>query len=142
MRVGTTASGLIVRLEPDDDVIAQIQAAAAAHHVVNAEVTGLGSVEAPTLAHYRRDTKQFTERTFDGIFEVVSLVGNISLTDDRPTLHCHVIISDAGMTTHGGHLVRATCSATLELIIRQLDTTYIKRRDDAVGLNVWQLPTA
>jgi predicted DNA-binding protein with PD1-like motif len=142
MRVGTTATGLVVRLDPGDDVVAQIQAAAAAHHIANAEVTGLGSVEAPTLAHYRRDTQKFTERAFAGIFEVVSLVGNISLVDDRPTLHCHVTISDADMTTHGGHLVHATCSATLELIIRRLDTSYAKRHDDTVGLNIWQLPAA
>jgi predicted DNA-binding protein with PD1-like motif len=85
------------------------------------------------------DTKKFTERKLTGIFEIVSLTGNVGLVDGRPFAHCHVAVSDADMAVHGGHLVKGRCSATVELVIRAVESKYHKKFDDEVGLKIWQL---
>lgn len=139
MKVGRAGESIIVRLEAGDDILGSIEAACAAHNVTNAEITGLGSIESPTLAHYRMDTKKFTERSLKGIYEVISLTGNIGLVDGRPFAHCHVAISDADMVVHGGHLVSGACSATLEVVIRAIEAKYHKQFDDEIGLKVWRL---
>ncbi len=139
MKIGIAGDNLIIRLDPGDDILASLEAACQEHRITNAEITGLGSAESPTLAHYRRDTKKFTERRFDGIFEIVSLVGNVALIDGQSKAHCHVTVADAQMTVYGGHLVKGVCSATVELIVRPLPSAYTKQLDEEVGLKVWQL---
>ncbi len=139
MKTASTSAGLIVRLEIGDYILSSIETACSEHGIHNAEVTGLGSAEKLTLAHYRRDTKKFTERQLDGIYEVVSLIGNVSLVDGQPFAHCHIAVSDAAMTVFGGHLARGVCSATLELMIRPLPTAFTKAYDDDIGLKLWNL---
>lgn len=138
MKLGPAGHDLIIRLDPGDDILASLAAACQEHDIANAEVTGLGSVEAVTLAHYRRDTQQFTERSLEGIYEIVSLLGNVALIDSQPVAHCHVTIADAAMTPLGGHLVRGVCSATVELVVRPLASHYSKHHDARVGLKLWQ----
>lgn len=139
MKVAQAGRELIIRLEPGDDILAAVAAACRQHHITNAEITGLGSAEAVTLAHYRRDTKKFTHRTFAGIYEIASLVGNVALIDGQTAAHCHVVISGPDMAAHAGHLAAGVCSATVELVVRPLDGRYEKRHDEIIGLNLWQL---
>ncbi len=139
MKVGHAKSSVIVRLDPGDDILVSIETVCRDHGVMNAEITGLGSVESPTLAHYRRGTKKFTERAFEGVFEIASLVGNVAVNDGQPAAHCHVVISDAAMTPYAGHLVKGLCSATVELVIQPLESHYEKQLNGEIGLNLWQL---
>lgn len=124
-------------LEPGDDIHGSIQSYCADYDFANAEISGIGSVDSPTLAHYSMKTKKFTDNEFDGIFEVSSLIGNVSLVDGRPFAHVHVTISDINMNAHAGHLVKGTCSATLELILRPFPSRHTKSDNDTVGLKTW-----
>jgi predicted DNA-binding protein with PD1-like motif len=139
MKTAKAGDSLIVRLEAGDDILASLEAACHEHGIQNAEVTGIGSVESPTLAHYRKDTKHFTERAFDGIYEIISLTGNVGLVDGKPVAHCHIAISDDQMQVWGGHLKAGACSATVELVVRRLDSDYSKQFDQAIGLKLWRL---
>lgn len=126
-----------LRLERGDDIHDTIQAFCADHSIANASLTGIGSIENPKLAHYSIETKKFTERHLEGIFEITSLLGNISLLEGKPLNHVHATLSDSLMQVYGGHLVSGTCSATLEVILHQYATSFTKTFDDTVGLNVW-----
>ena len=123
-------------LEPGDDIHGSIEDYCTRYDFANAEITGIGSVDNPTLAHYSMKTKQFTDKHFEGIFEISSLLGNVSFVEGKPFAHIHVTISDMEMTAHAGHLVKGTCSATLELILRPFPSRFHKT-DSAVGLKVW-----
>jgi predicted DNA-binding protein with PD1-like motif len=124
-------------LEPGDDIHSSIESYCARYDFANAEVTGIGSVDSPTLAHYSMVTRKFTDRPFEGIFEIASFIGNVSLVDGKPFAHIHVTVSDIDMTAHSGHLVKGRCSATLELILRPFSSRYTKSDSEAVGLKVW-----
>jgi predicted DNA-binding protein with PD1-like motif len=139
VKIGVAGGELIVRLDAGDDILTSIAAACRNHGIQNAEITGIGSVASPTLAHYRRDTQKFTEKSFDGVYEVASLTGNVALIDGQPVAHCHVVVSDAAMTASAGHLVAGVCSATVELIIQPLESSYAKKFDEEVGLKLWQV---
>ncbi len=126
-----------LRLERGDDIHDTIQNFCADQNIANATVEGVGSVESPALAHYSIDTKQFTDRKLQGIYEITSLLGNVALVENNPFAHLHVTVSDLEMRVLGGHLVKGECSATLELIIRATDARYTKSHDEAIGLKVW-----
>lgn len=126
-----------VRLELGEDVHDQIQQFCQELSIDNAAVSGIGSLDSPTLAHYSIKTKQFTDKHLDGIYEVTALLGNVALVDGQPFAHLHVTLSDPGMQAHAGHLVKGACSATLELIITSYPSHHWKTHDDAIGLSLW-----
>lgn len=130
---------LIIKLDPGDEIIGSLETICREHNWVNASVTGLGSVENPTLAHYRIDNKKFTQKSLSGIFEITSLIGNVALFEDRPLAHAHVTLADDQMQAFGGHLVDGHCSASCELIVTKLDSRFEKSFDPDVGLKTWNL---
>jgi predicted DNA-binding protein with PD1-like motif len=128
-----------LRLELGDDIHAVIQEYCANNHINNASISGLGNVENIRLGHYSVKTKRMAEKSFEGIYDVSSITGNISLVDNQPFSHLHITITDNNMQAFGGHLVSGTCSATLELFLQEFDTKYRKVHDDAIGLNLWDI---
>lgn len=126
-----------LRLELGDDIHDTLQSFCADQGIDNAQVSGIGSVDSPTLAHYSIKTKEFTDQTLSGIFEVTSLIGNIALVDGAPFAHLHATLSDEHMMVRGGHLVKGVCSATLELFITSYPAHHTKSHDDRIGLKVW-----
>jgi uncharacterized protein len=107
--------------------------------VKNAEISAIGSVDSPTLAHYRVDTKKYKEKTFEGIFEITSLIGMVALFDGKPLVHVHVTISDDKMRAFGGHLVKGLTSATVEILLTAFDSKNTKSFDKKIGLKLLDL---
>jgi uncharacterized protein len=134
-----TYPSYVLRLELGEDIHDTIQMFCAEQHITNAAIEGIGSVDSPTLAHYSIKTKKFTDKHFEGIYEVTSLLGNVARVDGQPFTHLHLTISDETMQVHGGHLVKGECSATLELIVKSFPSEHAKLQDDAIGLKVWDL---
>jgi predicted DNA-binding protein with PD1-like motif len=126
-----------LRLEPGDDVHATLQQFCAQQGIDNAQITGIGSIESPTLAHYSMHTKEFKDQALTGVYEVAALLGNIALVDGQPFAHIHVTIADETMVARAGHLVKGTCSATLELFLTSYPAHHTKSQDDRIGLKVW-----
>ena len=131
----------LIKLEPGDDIAGFIGRFCLDHDITNATVQGIGSVDSPTLAHYSKKSKQFQEVSFEGIYEIVSLLGNVSLQGDTRLVHVHVTITDPDMHAFGGHLVHGTCSATAELVLTSYPTKFTKKPNDKIGLSVWDLPS-
>ncbi|HUD11602.1 MAG TPA: PPC domain-containing DNA-binding protein [Candidatus Saccharimonadia bacterium] len=126
-----------VRLDPGDDIHVSLQDFCRRHHIQNASLEGIGSVEALTLAHYSIKTKQFTNKLLEGIFEITSLLGNVAMIDNEPSSHVHITVADSSMQVFGGHLVRGKCSATLEVIVTAFPSNVTKIHNHRIGLNVW-----
>lgn len=141
MVYGTVGSNYyLVRLEKGEEVVASLKKLCESQRIDNAYFSGLGSVENPTLAHYLVTTKKYTEKKLEGVFELLTITGNVALFEDKPLVHAHAILSDNEMNTKGGHLVEATTSATVELHLRILDTVYEKQQDEEIGLKLFDLP--
>lgn len=129
----------LIRLDPGEDIVNSIQELSRQLSINNAVIWGIGSIEQPTLAHYRLDHKKFSEQRLEGIFEIVSLQGNVGLFEGEPMAHIHLALSDESMQAFGGHLVKGVCSATVELVLRDLGTKYAKTHNADIGLNLWGL---
>ncbi|MFI5240276.1 MAG: PPC domain-containing DNA-binding protein [Candidatus Saccharimonadia bacterium] len=130
---------LIVKLESGDDIMSEIQDACKRNNIENGEISGIGSVSNPTLAHYSKISRKFSETKLQGIYEVVSLLGNVFLQDKIIKVHLHTVVADDKLEVKAGHLVSGTCSATLELVITRINSTLDKVFDDEIGLKVWDI---
>lgn len=133
-------STFILRLEKGEEVVTSLQTFCKTHDIQSAYFTGLGSIENPTLAHYLVTTKKYTEKHVEGVFEVLSLIGNVALFNGEPLIHPHIVLSDEEMHAKGGHLVKAVVSATLEVHLIQLDTPLTKSMHDEIGLKLFDFP--
>jgi uncharacterized protein len=132
-------SAYFMRLDPGDDIARCVEQLCANKNILNATITGIGSVVNPVLAHYRIDRQQYREETLEGIYEVTNLSGNVAIADGHPFAHLHVAISDEQMRAFGGHLVSGAVSATAELLLTAFPTAYEKRMNPEIGLRVWDL---
>jgi len=128
----------LLRLERGEEVISAIQSFCEEKQIVNAGISGIGSVDDPTLAHYRVDTKKYSEKQLTGIFEVTSLLGSIALYEKKPLLHLHITLGDENMHAFAGHLVKGIVSATLEVIITVFPSTFEKKYSEEIGLKLYE----
>ncbi|MDE2026469.1 MAG: DNA-binding protein [Patescibacteria group bacterium] len=141
MRIGKLdESHLLVRLELGENLIQSLEQLATKRHITNAAISGIGSVENPTLAHYTVTSKKYLEKPFIGIYEIISLLGNITQFENKPVIHVHCTISDDNMHAFAGHLVSGTVSATLEIVLTLFQSTYDKKMDEDIGLKLLNLP--
>lgn len=96
--------------------------------------SGFGAVKNPMLAYYDHAKDKYLTKKFSGIFEVVSLVGNISETERDFIVHNHAVLGDKRYEVSGGHLVSAEIGATLEVFL--VKTSRLRRDTDSSGLGV------
>lgn len=95
------------------------------------EITGIGAFQSVELGYFDWDDKDYRPIPVDEQVEIVSLLGNIALTDDRqPKLHAHVVVADRTGAARGGHLLGGVVRPTLEIVITE-SPQHLRRRVDA-----------
>lgn len=129
----------MLRLERGEEIVDTLKNFCLQQNIKNATISAIGSVENPTLAHYKVDTKKYSEKTLEGVFEVTALLGNVALFENQPLLHPHITISDENMQAYAGHLVRGTVSATLEVLITVFPSAFEKKHNEEIGLKLYNL---
>jgi len=60
--------------------------------------------------------------------------------EQKPLVHPHISISNEQMEVFGGHLMTGKVSATVELVLQNLGSSYAKKMDEEIGLKLWDLP--
>lgn len=101
-----------------------------------ASITGLGAIENPRLAYYSLKKKQFLTHELMGVYELLSLDGNISLVNDKPFAHLHAVVSDSNYNVNGGHLMSGDVGVTLEVSITPLSNKVVRSFNKDIGLNL------
>lgn len=129
----------LIRLERGERVNESLKTFCQKQKVKNAVVHALGSIENPTLGHYTVDTKTYKEKKFKGIFELTNLTGTVGLFEGEPLVHTHATLVDETMRAFGGHLVEARVSATVELILINLGSSFTKSYSKEIGLRLFDL---
>ena len=113
-----------LRLRPGQDLCMELESFAAARQMqAGLVLTCVGSLTHAAL----RMADASSTTLLEGKFEIVSLVGTLSL--DGP--HLHISISDQKGATFGGHLqVGTLVYTTAEIVLGELEGTLFRRRPD------------
>ena len=82
------------------------------------------------------NAKVYLSNRFQGVYEIVSLVGTINTMHDAFYCHVHMCAADQQGRAFGGHLNEAVISATCELVISCLPGRTDRVFSDEVGLNL------
>ena len=126
----------IVRMDPGEEILGQLLVFAEAEQVKLASVTALGAVKDFTVGVFDTGAKVYKSNRFQGVYEIVSLVGTINTMDGAFYCHLHMCAADQEGRAFGGHLNEAVISATCELVITCLPGRTDRVFSDEVGLNL------
>lgn len=125
-----------VRIVKGEELIEQLTILCKNENIVAGEITGLGASDKVEIGLFNTITKEYKTSLKEGMFEVTSLVGNISRKDEEVYLHCHINFSDESLMAYGGHLVKCYISATGEIIVTVLNGNIGRKFNQEIGLNL------
>ena len=129
---------VLVRLERGEEILEQLAQVARAESIPLASVQGLGAVDRFTVGVYHVEEQVYLSREYTGSYEIVSLTGTVDTMQGQFYCHLHMSAADGQGTVRGGHLNRATVSATCELVLHCIDGSVDRQRDPVTGLNLWK----
>ncbi len=97
-------------------------------------VAGIGMLEDIVIGRY--DGSEYVKELIQPSSEILSLQGNVSMKEGKPFVHLHVSLADEEMRARGGHLFDGAVSMTIELVMLELDSKFIRV---PTGGTFWQL---
>ncbi|MGB8890087.1 MAG: PPC domain-containing DNA-binding protein [Candidatus Korobacteraceae bacterium] len=106
------------------------------YHVTSAHFTAIGAVSGATLGWFDPQRKMYKKIPIVGQHEVVGMSGDIALYKGKPVVHTHMVVGGPDGTTHGGHVLDAYVSPTLEVMVTVDPVTMQKRFDPATDLTL------
>lgn len=127
--------------EKDDEVMEGLNAFAQEAGLSGAHFTAIGAFSGAMLGYFERERRDYKKIPVTEQVEVLSLIGDIALSDGKPQVHAHVVVGTSDGSTRGGHLLKATVWPTLEVIVTESPRHLRKVHDPETGLALIQPQT-
>jgi predicted DNA-binding protein with PD1-like motif len=99
-----------------------------------AQFTAIGAVGKATLGFFDFAIKDYAKIEIQEQAEVLVLSGDVSLFNNEPKIHAHIVLGKRDGTAHGGHLLHATVHPTLEIILTESPSFLERKMDKETGL--------
>ena len=123
-----------VVFDKGDEVIAGLTDFAKQQGCDSSEFTAIGAFSGATLGYFDRERRDYRQIPIEEQVEVLSLVGNITLSDGKPKIHAHVVVGRSDGTTRGGHILEAHVWPTLEVVVTETPARLRRQHDPETGL--------
>lgn len=131
---------LMARLPHGGDLLEALTAMSKQQGVTLGKVGAIGAVSRAEFAFYNQETFTYETLIREGDFEIVSLMGNISLKDGEPMVHAHVLFADSQGNVFGGHLLAGCRVFACEATITKLSGEELHRaHDPETRLMLWKM---
>ena len=130
---------IIVRLDRGEEVVSSLISIAKKENINSGFISAIGAADIIEVGLYEVEKKQYQSKRFEGDFEIVSCLGNLSVKDNEPYLHLHMAFSDKDCHAYGGHLNYCRISGTFECVIGLTEAVVNRRKDQVTGLNIFDL---
>jgi predicted DNA-binding protein with PD1-like motif len=130
---------LMVRLKHDADFIQSLTELTTSKGIEAGSFTAIGALKRAKLGYYHQRNRRYREVGIESPHELVSCVGNVSLSEGKPFVHAHVVLADEKGNTKAGHLLEGIVFAA-EVHLHQLEGPKLERKHDEVtGLLLWSM---
>lgn len=136
MKISSSGNNFILKLEPGDEIITELENFYNAHPGKTYFLTGIGALKQASLACFDLDKKSYLKHDFRGSYEIISLIGNITTIDNKPVIHSHINLSDRKFQLIAGHLVKGIISITAEIFITTVNLKIARQQDNRFNLNL------
>lgn len=105
------------------------------------QFTGIGAFSEVELGFFELEKKDYKKIPIHEQMEVLSLLGDVSLSKGEPKVHAHVVLGKSDGSACGGHLVKAIVRPTLEIILSESPSHLRRKHDPATGLSLINMET-
>ena len=133
MQFKKISSGFLLRLIKGESVLEKLTEFCEKEKVFGACITGIGALKKAEIGHYSMEKKKYETKLFEEELEVLSFAGNISLKEEKPFVHVHVVLGRKDFSVLGGHFVSGIVGATMEVFVKQVQPV-IERKQAENGL--------
>ena len=99
-----------------------------------AQLTGIGAFSEVELGFFEIEKKEYKRIPIREQLEVLSLTGDVTLSEGKPKVHAHVVLGKRDGTAWGGHLLKGIVRPTLEVILTESPAHLHRKHDSATGL--------
>jgi uncharacterized protein len=123
-----------VVLDTGDEALGKLAEFIRKNEVEAASLTAIGGFRRALLGYFDWQTKEYKKIAVEEQVEVLSLLGDVAVAEEGPTLHVHAVLGKADGSVVGGHLLEGHVRPTLEVILIQPPSYLRKRRDPTTGL--------
>ena len=126
------------RLPHGKDLIASIEDFCIESSIQMATFSVIGAVSSATIGAYDQKQQVYVTYTENMPMEVVTCIGNVSLKDQAPVIHAHIVLGDERGKIIGGHLFSETVLYAGEMDLQELVGKPLERLyDRTTGLFLW-----
>lgn len=126
------------RLYKGDEIISGLSSFLKDNSITSGIITGIGAVSFAKIGYYNQTEQKYIAREFNEAMEILSLKGNISIKDNEPFMHLHIVLSKDDFTCIGGHLSEAKIFAFEFEIIEFEGISFQRGFDSDTGLFLWK----
>jgi len=127
-------STIAVRFQEGEEIFDSLNILCKNYNVTSAVIlSGVGMLDKLVIGYW--NGKEYVKKTINERVEIVSLVGNIGVSDTeaQTILHLHVAVALPDYSVIGGHLVSGTFYNG-EVFIEKLHNISLLRREESNGL--------
>ena len=128
-----------IRLEKGEEIVNSLINFTEKNGVVSGTIMGIGATDNFSLSIFDTSINKYIEKKYNGDYEITSLLGNISLFEEKPVLHIHITLGDSENKAMGGHLKYAYISGTCEIVIDEFSAPVERKFDKNTGLRLLNL---
>lgn len=125
---------IVLVFDTGDQVMASLKAFAQEQGFAASHFTAIGAFKRATVGYFDLEKKDYVKIPIDEQVEVLSMVGDITISDAKPNIHAHVVFGRRDGSTCGGHLIEAEVKPTLEVMLTESPAHLERRFDRQAGL--------
>ena len=122
--------------EKGDEFVSLLQSFAEQHKLRASHFTAIGAFEHAVVGFFDRKNIDYIKTPIQEQVEVLSLTGNITLSEEEYKVHAHVVLGKSDASALGGHILEAHVWPTLEVIVEELPQHLVRLNDPETGLDL------
>lgn len=120
--------------EAGEEAAGGLLAFARENNLSASQFTAIGAFAEVELGFFEIEKKDYKCIPIREQLEVLSLIGDVSLSKGEPKIHAHVVLGKVDGTAWGGHLLKGVVRPTLEVILTESPVHLRREHDPATGL--------
>ena len=129
-------------LDYDSDLLESINTICLENNIRSGFINIIGAVSTLKLGYFKQDKKEYVyldDVRYQNPLEIASCSGNISIKEEKPFAHLHIIGSDRDGNCFGGHLMPGTKIYAAEFFIQEtLGEELVRALDPTTKLPLWK----
>ncbi len=130
---------LLISIDKGEFVNQKLLEVAEKENLKSGWINGLGAISNIEIGYWDIEKKVYVKQEFGSDYELLSLIGNVSLVDNKPFIHTHISFSDTEFKVFGGHLFDAKVIAAAEFCIFMSDYHLHRELNCNIGLSLWDI---